>query len=256
MVVLSPAPPRAIRRDEIANILRNAILDGTLPMGFPLVEVQIARQLRTSRAPLREALRQLEHEGLVVTVRHRGTTVVTLSEEDIEEIFSLRAALEAFAVRRAFERGNVEALVADLASRIEQMASHVAAGDVRNAQEEDFAFHEAIIRAPCHSRLLRVWATMLGQLRLAFRAFHKHPEYPGFANLADRHRSILAAVQSGDLARAEATIVEHIIGPGNGLMWSIRMRTLAVESPVPGMGSQLHRPSAEGAEGTAHPAGD
>lgn len=239
---LSPAPPRAMLRNEVANILRKAILDGTLPLGSPLVEVQIARQLRTSRAPLREALRQLEQEGLVVSVQHRGTAVVTLSEGDIEEIFSFRATLEGFALRQAFEHGNIEALAADLATRIERMASYVTAGDIRRAQDEDFGFHEAIIRASSHSRLLRAWETMLGQIRLAFRAFHQHPEYPGFGNLAERHRSMVAALRDGDVTKAEAAIQEHIMGPGNSLMWIFRARAPKVGSS-PSNTAALMRPT-------------
>ncbi len=227
MSLLSPAPPRAVLREQVADILRDAILDGRLPLGSPLIEVQVARQLGTSRAPLREALRQLEQEGLVTTVQHRGSAVVTLADADLEEIFSLRATLECFAVRRVFERGDVEALISTLAQRVDKIASCLQMGDLAKAQEEDFRLHESIIRASLHSRLMHSWETMKGQIRLAFRAFHQHPEYPGFANLVERHQAILAALTERDVSKAEATIQDHILGPGNSLMWLMRMRSPA-----------------------------
>src|SRR5690349_11978372 len=91
---ISPEP----LHKEIATAIRNAILKGELRPGERLIEGELAERLGVSRAPLREALKQLIAEGLLVNVSRRGTTVIELTEKDIREIFSLRMALESLAV--------------------------------------------------------------------------------------------------------------------------------------------------------------
>lgn len=227
-------PPRAVLRNGVAAIIRKGILEGGLPPGTPLIEAQIARQMGISRGPLREALRMLEHEGLVVSFEHRGTFVRRLSDSDIEEIYSLRASLERFAIRRTFEVGDVPGLAKDIAKRIERMAAMVASGDVRAAEDEDFELHEAIVRASGHSLLLRVWETMLGQFRLSLMELHRHPGYQGFQGLAERHRPILIALQKEDVDSAEAAVHEHVVGHGNALLLQLRQRvSCSQRSPSP-----------------------
>jgi DNA-binding GntR family transcriptional regulator len=196
----------------VADTIRKAILDGQLPLGSPLVEVQIARQMGISRAPLREALRTLEQEGLVVTVQHRGTAVAALSDTDLEDIYYYRAALECFAVRSAVQRGNVARLAAEVADRISRVEAAIAAGDRGAAQREDLGLHDAIVRSSGQSRLIHAWEQTFGQIRLAITALSQHPGYPGLHLMADRHRPILAALQRGDGPQAEAAVYEHVVG--------------------------------------------
>src|SRR5262249_25046817 len=99
------APPvqRALRND-VYDALRQAVVSGALSPGQRVNEAEIARQMQISRAPIREAIRQLEQEGLLESVTRRGTFVVALSRDDIEEVYTLRADLEARAIRRAIGR--------------------------------------------------------------------------------------------------------------------------------------------------------
>src|SRR5206468_10355594 len=90
-------------RARIAERLRAAILAGDIPPGATLVETALSERFDVSRGPLREALRQLIEEGLVVTVPYTGTHVASLSVEDVREIFSLRTALEIFAIEQIWE---------------------------------------------------------------------------------------------------------------------------------------------------------
>ncbi len=91
-------------RDGVADALRQAIISGRWSPSSRLHEVRIAQQMGVSRAPVREALRQLEEEGLVRSEPNRGTFVTELSIRDIEEIQRLREVLECFALRRAADR--------------------------------------------------------------------------------------------------------------------------------------------------------
>jgi DNA-binding GntR family transcriptional regulator len=91
---------RSVFRDQVIDRIRDAIVDGRIPLGEPLRERQLAEELDISRAPIREALLTLEKEGLVVTTPHKGTFVASYSDEDVIEIYTLRAALEELAVTR------------------------------------------------------------------------------------------------------------------------------------------------------------
>ena len=204
--------PRVVLRNQAAHVIREAILDGHLALGSPLVEAQIARQMGTSRAPLREALRTLEQEGLVVSAEHRGVTVATLGDKDIEDIYYHRAALECFAIRRVCLQGDAAVLANDMTERIRRIQEAATAKDLGRAQREDIALHEAIIRASGQSRLLRAWEQNLGQVRLALTALSQHPGYPGLHLMPVRHTPILSALQEGDAARAEAEVYEHVVG--------------------------------------------
>src|SRR3712207_4131206 len=98
--VLTPAMKRSLSED-VADRLRDAIFRGSYKPGEPLREEQLAAMLDVSRGPVREALVQLEREGLVIVRRHRGATVARLSRADLEEVYSLRLALERLAMQRA-----------------------------------------------------------------------------------------------------------------------------------------------------------
>ena len=115
---LTPAVKRSLA-DDVADRLRDAILQGSFKPGEPLREEQLAVMLDVSRGPVRVALVQLEREGLVLVRRHRGATVARLSRSDLDEVYSLRLALEVLAVKRA----------------------------VRYATEEDFAALDAVMVA-------------------------------------------------------------------------------------------------------------
>src|SRR5215831_4822248 len=96
-----PPATRLIFRNQVVDAVRNAILDGRLQPGQPITERTLAHDLQISRAPVREAMRELEKEGLVVTRPHRGTYVASFSDDDVLEIYTLRANLETMALGRA-----------------------------------------------------------------------------------------------------------------------------------------------------------
>src|SRR5919198_1448847 len=102
-----PAEPRtrSPRREHVVGALREAIIAGRLEDGERLIEDKIARELKTSRGPVREALRQLEHEGFVVSYPYRGAVVLGVSDDEIQQVLiPVRITLEKFSIPKAVER--------------------------------------------------------------------------------------------------------------------------------------------------------
>src|SRR3954462_14359633 len=122
-----PEPGALSRR--IVDQLKRVIIAGGLRPGDRVLETDLAEQLGVSRGPVREAFRQLEQEGLLVSYPHRGTFVATVPEDEIEEVYALRAHLEAYAARRVVAEHRDEAL-ALLAALLEQMISAASAKDL------------------------------------------------------------------------------------------------------------------------------
>src|SRR3954449_6721484 len=118
------------RGEQVADALRDAIVTGSLEPGERLVDAQIAEQLQTSRGPVRDALRQLEHEGLVVSYPYRGAVVLGVSEEEIQQVLiPIRLTLERFSFRKALAQMR-DADFAELAKEVWMMAEGARAGEL------------------------------------------------------------------------------------------------------------------------------
>src|SRR5205823_13775688 len=118
--------------DTVADTLREAILDGSLPAGSQMREVHVAAELGISRAPLREALRRLEEQGLVVKIPFRGTFVTEVSEESIHDIARLRSVLEPWAIGQGLQTLQGERL-RDLRALVTQLAAAANKGNVQHS---------------------------------------------------------------------------------------------------------------------------
>jgi DNA-binding GntR family transcriptional regulator len=169
--LLDPVPKSTLRA-RIAERLRAAILAGDIPPGASLVETVLSERFDVSRGPLREALRQLIEEGLVVTVPYTGTHVAALSVDDIHEIYSLRTALEIFAIEQLWERRD-ERFRHELVKRNDTLIATIDAGDDRASIETELAFHGLVYEASGHRLLQRTWASLRGRLQLYWAAHHR-----------------------------------------------------------------------------------
>jgi len=201
------AVPKSTLRAQIAERLRAAILAGDIPPGAPLVETALSESFDVSRGPLREALRQLIEEGLVVTVPYTGTHVAALSVEDVREIFSLRTALEIFAIEQVWERRD-DRFRAELVRRNDALVATIDAGDDRASIETELAFHGLVYEASGHRLLQRAWASLRGRLQLYWAAHHRAHGRRGPRR--DSHDSYIAAVLGDDLAAMRAEIADHM----------------------------------------------
>ena len=193
--------------------VRAAIVENRYPPGQRLVEQRIAEELGLSRTPVREALRMLEAEGLVVSERNRGAMVRPLSATEVVDLYGLRIRLESYAVEVATERATEAELgelvaAADAFSEIRRTVDVDAVEGVRLIHEANRRFHDAIITAARHRRL----ATMLARtvdIPLVFQAFRTF----GAAEIERSdtfHHLIAEAMSRRDAARAAALMAEHI----------------------------------------------
>jgi len=201
---LGPARRRGLS-NEVADTIRAAIFDGRYAPGSPLREVELAEALEVSRGPVREALQQLEREGLVRTGWHRGATVAELSTEDVAELDSLRGALECLAVRRVIEHADDAAL-----TLIEQAAD--AMGGAATPHEMvrcDLEFHDAVYAAADHSRLAQAWEAIRSQVYL-FLLTRVNVSTDGYLDLVrSEHRALAAAMRLGTVEDALERFAAH-----------------------------------------------
>ena len=206
IALLDPVPKSTLRA-QIAERLRAAILAGDIPPGAPLVETALSERFDVSRGPLREALRQLIEEGLVVTVPYTGTHVAALSVDDVHEIYSLRTALEIFAIEQVWPRRD-EPFRRELVRRNQALIATIDAGDDRASIETELAFHGLVYETSGHRLLQRTWASLRGRLQLYWAAHHRAHGRRGPRR--DSHDSYIAAVLGDDLAAMRAEIADHM----------------------------------------------
>jgi len=196
--------------EHILGQLREAILTGSFKPGERLREVDLANMLKVSRGPVREALAELEREGLVRVETHRGATVIELTREDVEEIYSLRSALEILAIQRVVQQAQPEELDA-LAPIIGNLAQALERHDIRAIADYDVQFHDLLYRAAHHNRLYKAWSSLRSQLAV-FMLVRNVRVPPQRELLIDEHVAILAALQARDEEAAVQLMKEHLRG--------------------------------------------
>ena len=197
-----------------ADALRERILHGAYPEGEPLRQDAIAEELGVSRIPVREALRQLEAEGLVTFNPHRGAVVSTLSLREIEELFELRTLIELDLFRRAIPRIENE----DVTRAKEILDAYETAlrnGDVAAWGEMNWQFHSTLFAPADRPFTLSVAQKLHHQcdryLRMQLALTH------GELRANEEHRAILSAVRKRDARRASDLLRDHILGAGRAL---------------------------------------
>jgi DNA-binding GntR family transcriptional regulator len=206
--VALPELGHASLRQRITNVLRTAIVNGRLKPGDRIVEEEVSEQLKVSRGPVREALRQLEQEGLVISYPYRGTVVLGVSQEEVEEILvPIRLTLERFAFRQALPRLTVEDLD-ELANLVRAMQHAAAEGDLDQLAENDVRFHELVITRSGHPHCLQIWKTIEPRVRAHFR--RDAPVHPSPFELPDEHQELLDALHTLDEATVLEVLERHI----------------------------------------------
>lgn len=208
--LFTPLPRRTIG-DDVMDTLRKSIIAGAFAPGDHITEGALAQQLGVSRAPVREAMMQLEREGLLVFDKRGTARVKMFTEADFEEIFSLRLELETMAARLACRYLSVPDRQA-IADNIERTRT---ASRLLELTLLDVEFHDLIVRASRHSRLAACWATLRHQLEfwLARMQSRLAAPVPKTREATVRnHQALLAALRSRDELRAVKAVREHIEG--------------------------------------------
>ena len=194
-------------RDVVFNTLRQGILRGLLPPGLRLMEIQLAKQLGVSRTPVREAIRKLELEGLVVTIPRKGAEVAEITPKDLHDVLEVRCALEALAVELACQAITEEGL-AELETYLDKFKTLVPTGDINALAECDVAFHDVIINSTNNKRLIQLLNNLREQMyRYRLEYLKDNSTHP---LLIREHQKIIDCLQNRDSEGAKSVISEHI----------------------------------------------
>ncbi|MQW89603.1 GntR family transcriptional regulator [Sinorhizobium saheli] len=207
-----PADVRAL------GVLRARIIEGAIPAGARLTEVQISDEMGLSRATVRTALHQLAQEGLVSLVPYTGWTVVKLSQQDIWELYTLRAAVERLAAGLAATNGAADR-IADIRKAFHALEVACERKGANEIAEADFGFHKSIVDASGHSRLCAQYGLIEHQIRVYIRSSDALIADP--SEILDQHRPILDAILAKDSALAAELSEEHNLREGQKLTASV-----------------------------------
>ncbi|QOR70792.1 GntR family transcriptional regulator [Ruania alkalisoli] len=209
-MTLGTIGPRTSLSEHVVRILREKMANGELPPGSRLREAEIAESLDVSRGPVREALALLEAEGQVEIKRHRGAFVSILTQRDVEEVHTLRTAVETLAGERAATRLTPDHL-AELDRVLEQMKDTSGSVQPEEAVALDLAFHDVIYDAADHARLHRVWTSLRSQV--AFFLITRNINFPDFPTVGyPEHKELRDILASGDPEAARAAVADHMRG--------------------------------------------
>ncbi|WP_436500312.1 GntR family transcriptional regulator [Actinokineospora sp. HUAS TT18] len=204
------APPplsRKLLSEGAYDVVRKSILDGTFPPGLQLVESQLARKLNVSQAPMREALRRLNHEGLVTIIPHKGSYVTEVSESDAEHAREVRNALEELAARKITGSLGAE-FVERLNTEVDNMREAAAADDIAGFRHHDTAFHRTVIEATGNVYLHRAWVQI--EPILTSLGVVSNPRWTGdWTRMAESHGDLVALLEGPDPEAAALKFREH-----------------------------------------------
>ena len=196
---------RTVLREQVKEVLLERILRGELEPGERLVETRLARELGTSQAPVREALRDLELLRLVESEPFRGSRVRAVDDSQLLPVFPVRAALEELAASEAAR--NADCDVGALEHELESMREAAAAADWRTQIAHDVAFHRAMVELAGNEPLLQSWLVLGVEVSTAFATYQTLWDQ---TELAEFHVPIVEAIRAGDSRRAGAEARKHV----------------------------------------------
>jgi DNA-binding GntR family transcriptional regulator len=196
---------RTVLREQVKDVLLQRIASGELKPGERLVETRIAQELGTSQAPVREALRDLQLMRLVESEPFRGSRVRVVDEEEVMEVFPVRASLEELAARLAAERldGDVSALVVEL----EAMKEAVLRDDTNALAQHDIAFHRLVVEAAGNSVLEQCWKSLGVESRITVSLYGVYMEP---TQAAERHVKLIDAIRERNPTAAAREARKHV----------------------------------------------
>ena len=194
-------------RDVVFQTLRQAILKGELKPGERLMEIQLAQKLGVSRTPVREAIRKLELEGLVLMIPRKGAEVAEITIKDLEDVLEVRAALEELAVCDACENITEEQILA-LKEAADNFQAALESDDLVKCAETDMAFHEIIYSATNNKRLLQILNNLREQMyRYRVEYLKDENNYP---TLMKEHKDIVEGLVRKNKTQVTETMHQHV----------------------------------------------
>lgn len=199
--------PRATFASMVGERIRSRIIEGDLPPGSQLHEVELAASFGVSRGPVREALQRLIQEGLLRSEPHRGVFVPVMSADDVEDIYLAREALEGSAVRRIIATRRATAAYKTLDKVVRSMEAAEKAEDWKALASRDLDFHTALVAAAASPRLERMFTTVISETQLCLSMLTS--ELEGRDLLVEEHREISEMIRAEDSEGAMAALTKH-----------------------------------------------
>ena len=194
-------------RDVVFNTLRNAILTGELSPGERLMEIKLADKLGVSRTPIREAIRKLELEGLVVNTPRKGAEVANISSEDLRDVLEVRRSLEVLAISLACDKMTDETLEL-LHENIDAFKHSIDAKATSDIASVDVTFHDIIYKSTGNNRLIQILNNISEQMYRYRFEYIKNKE--SWNRLVEEHMNIYEAIKNRDKDLAVKSILLHI----------------------------------------------
>lgn len=194
-------------RDVVFNTLRQEILTGKLKPGERLMEIHLANKLGVSRTPIREAIRKLELEGLVIMIPRKGAEVAQISWKGLKDVLEVRRALDVLAIELACERMTQEGF-ASLYEACESFEEATRTKDTRKIAEADVVFHDIIVASTENKRLIQLVNNLSEQMyRYRFEYIKDSSQHQ---MLVEEHKEMCRSIQQKDKAAAASVVKKHI----------------------------------------------
>lgn len=207
-------------RDVVFNTLRQAILTGELKPGERLMEIHLANKLGVSRTPIREAIRKLELEGLVIMIPRRGAEVAQITEKSMNDVLEVRRAVDALCVELACDRISPEELK-NLENACDAFAEAVKTKDIRVIAQADVALHDIIVKATGNLRLVQLINNLSEQMyRYRFEYLKDTSRHE---SLIKEHHMIYEGIKEKNKEAASQAAKLHIDNQEHAIIEQIRL---------------------------------
>ena len=204
---LTPIKSQTLLTDQVYESLSHAILTHQIKPGQHLVEQPLADQLSVSRISIREAIRRLAQDGLVEIIPSKGSFVVSLTAEDVKEIYQLRSALESIALKEIMSQVQNGKL-----SALDQIVTKMIALEKKEDRLQgaalDNQFHRTFMNLSGLTRSIRIWEQMSTQITMVIYTVSNY--FPSYEGLSERHAKMVYLMRSGNFKIAETYLQEHI----------------------------------------------
>nr|WP_106788933.1 GntR family transcriptional regulator [Massilistercora timonensis] len=208
-------------RDVVFNTLRQAILRGELKPGERLMEIQLANKLGVSRTPVREAIRKLELEGLVLMIPRKGAEVADISEKSLKDVLEVREALEELAARLACDKITKEG-INRLKEAAQDFRSALKSNDITQMAEADVRFHDVICNATENQKLGQLLNNLREQMYRYRIEYLKDQQV--YEKLLSEHEEIIRHIEKGEKDEAARVVSRHIVNQAQAVTDVIRTK--------------------------------
>lgn len=205
-------------RQRVAEELRKEVIVGELPPGQRLTEWSVATKLGVSRGPVREALRELESEGLIHTIPNRGAVVVGMTDgELLDLLLPIRLEIEYFS---AMEATKSEPLFDDLEQGLEEIKKSVETNEVERLVEADMAFHQMVVEASQQPQAIQLWHSIKPRIQAQVGRIVRGLDVSG--DVVNDHQILIDVLKSGDSGAIRAALERHIVTDANEQLLRLR----------------------------------